>query len=278
MTIPTYSLNNKTQIPSLGLGVWQIEDGQPTIQAVKAAIDSGYRLIDTAAVYGNEQGVGQAIAEFDIDRSDLFITTKLWNSHQGKELTRSAFDASLHKLGLDYVDLYLIHWPTPARDKYVETWHELESIYNEGKAKAIGVSNFHQEHIEKLLANSTVAPAVNQIELHPYFQQRELVEYCRAHDIQVESWSPLGGTGSKLLSDPVINELATRYGKNAAQIIIRWHIQKGFVVIPKSSHPDRIRQNGEVFDFELTDEDMSNIDNLDQNARKGPNPDTMNVS
>lgn len=265
-------------MPRFGLGVWQMSEGDEVEKAVLAALEAGYRLIDTAAVYGNEAGVGEAIRKSGIPRDEIFITTKLWNSDQGKEHTRKAFDESLRKLGVDYVDLYLIHWPVPAKGLYVETWKELEKIYAEGKAKAIGVSNFQLEHLDTLLATAEVTPAVNQIELHPRFPQAELRDYCANKGIHIESWSPIGGSRGNLLDDPLLKRIGDAYGKTPAQVVIRWHLQHGLIVIPKSSNPDRIRQNIDVFDFELNDEDMSQIDSLDRQERQGPNPSTMNVS
>lgn len=274
--IPTITLNNDIVLPQLGLGVWQTKDGSEVRDAVHAAVEAGYRLIDTASMYGNEKGIGEAIVTANIPREQLFVTTKLWNSDQGYDATLKAFNASLERLKLDYIDLYLIHWPMPALDKYVETWQAFEEIYASGRAKAIGVCNFNQEHLEKLLDATNIVPVVNQIELHPRLQQRELRAYCASKGIQVESWSPLGGTGGSLLSDPILASIAFKHNKSPAQIVIRWHIQEGLVVIPKSTHPDRIRQNIEVFDFELDNDDMSRIGNLNTNTRRGPDPTTMN--
>ena len=276
--IPFVQLNNDIAMPQFGLGVWQMTDGEEVEVAVLAALDAGYRLIDTAAVYGNEAGVGEAIRKSGIPREEIFITTKLWNSDQGKENVRKAFNASLERLGLDYVDLYLIHWPVPSKGLYVETWKELEQIYKDGKARAIGVSNFHPEHLDALLAECEIVPAVNQIELHPRFPQHELRDYCADKGIHIESWSPIGGSKGNLLENPVLQQIGDAHGKTPAQVVIRWHIQNGLIVIPKSSNPDRIRQNIDVFDFELTDEDMEQINALDANERQGPNPAAMNNS
>jgi 2,5-diketo-D-gluconate reductase A len=276
MTIPTVQLNNGVSMPQLGLGVWQTKDGDQVINAVHSAIDAGYRLIDTAAMYGNEKGIGQAIRSASVPRDKLFVTTKLWNSDQGYDNTLKAFDASLDRLGLEYLDLYLIHWPTPAQDKYVDTWRAFEHIYASGRVKAIGVCNFHVPHLEKLLDHATILPAVNQIELHPRLQQQAIRDYCASKSIQVESWSPIGGTGGNLLDDPTLGAIATRHHRSPAQIVIRWHIQLGLVVIPKSTHPDRIVQNAQVFDFELSDADMATIAALNTDTRRGPDPDTMN--
>ena len=276
--IPSVELNNGVTMPQFGLGVWQMNEGDEVEEAVLAALKAGYRLIDTAAVYGNEEGVGEAIRKSGVPREEIFVTTKLWNSDQGKDSVRQAFDKSLERLGLDYVDLYLIHWPVPAKGLYVETWKEMEKIYADGKARAIGVSNFHPEHLNALLAEAEVVPAVNQIELHPRFPQQILRDYCADKNIHVESWSPIGGSRGSLLEDPILKRIGNKYGKTPAQVVIRWHIQHGLIVIPKSANPDRIRQNVDIFDFELSDEDMTEIDGLDRAERQGPNPDTMNAS
>lgn len=271
-------LNNGVLMPRLGLGVWQAKDGTEVESAVAAAIDSGYRLIDTAAVYGNEAGVGRAIAASSVPRDEIFVTTKLWNADHGYANTLAAFEKSLARLNLDYVDLYLIHWPVPARDKYIETWRALENLYADGKVKAIGVSNFSPAHLERLMTASTVVPAVNQIELHPYFSQTKTRQYCQQNGIAVESWSPLGGAGSSLLNDPAIKSLAERYSKTTAQIIIRWHLQNDLIVIPKSVHADRIKQNNDVYDFALDRADMKLIDDLNSDRRVGPDPDSANFT
>jgi 2,5-diketo-D-gluconate reductase A len=268
------TLNNGVKMPQFGLGVYQVEDGAEVEQAVTAAIDAGYRHIDTAALYGNEIGVGNAVKKSSVPREELFITTKLWNTDQGYDLALDAFEGSLEKLGLDYVDLYLIHWPSPHRGLYVETWRAFEELYAQGRVKAIGVSNFHPEHLDVLLEQATIVPMVNQVELHPYLQQREIVAYDKAHDIHTESWSPIGGGGGSLLDDPIFAVIGDVYGKSPAQVVIRWHIQHGFIVIPKSSNPTRIAQNVDVFDFELSDTDMAAIDNLNKDERVGPDPRT----
>ena len=283
---PQVTLNNGTTMPQFGLGVWQAKDGQEVKQAVLDAIAAGYRLIDTAAVYGNESGVGEAIKECGVPRNELFITTKLWNADQGDyETVNKAFETSLQKLGLDYVDLYLIHWPVPARGKYVETWQALERIYTDGRAKAIGVCNFKAHHLEEILKVATVTPVVNQIELHPRFPQAETREFCDHHDIIVESWSPIGGSGAgwgsngeelKLLDEPVLMSIGNKYAKSPAQVVIRWHLQNKLIVIPKSVHKERIIENLNVFDFELDEADMEAIAGLETGKRIGADPDSAN--
>jgi 2,5-diketo-D-gluconate reductase A len=275
---PMITLNNGVDMPQLGLGVWQAKDGAEVERAVTTAIDSGYRLIDTAAVYGNEEGVGRAIAASNVPREELFITTKLWNADHGYDNTLKAFEKSLARLGLDYVDLYLIHWPVPAKDKYIDTWRALEKLYADGKIRAIGVSNFTVEYLERLLNETTIVPAVNQIELHPRMTQGRLRAYCAHNDIAIESYSPLGGTGGDLLDEPTLTKLADTYGKSPAQIVLRWHIQHGLIVIPKSVTPERIKQNIDVFDFELSDDDMTTIDHLNNDTRIGSDPETANFT
>ncbi len=272
MTHPTVTLNDGTKIPQLGLGVWKAVDGDEVKNAVAVAIRSGYRLIDTAAVYKNETGVGAGIAASGVPRDELYITTKLWNSDQGAANVRPALLESLQKLGLDYVDLYLIHWPTPARDLYVETWKELEKLREAGLVRSIGVSNFHIEHLEELRRHGLSTPAVNQIELHPGFGQQEL----RNNGIAIESWSPLG-QGGDLLSDSTIKSIADAHEKTSAQVILRWHLQHGLIVIPKSVNDARIQENFNVFDFTLSDTDMRSIDALENGKRLGPNPESMNI-
>jgi len=264
------TLRNGVKMPWLGLGVWQVKDGEEAVSAVKAAIAAGYRSIDTAAAYRNEDGVGQAIRESGIDRQQLFVTTKVWNADQGYESTLAAFEASRGKLGLDYLDLYLIHWP--GQDKYKDTWRALEKLYADGLVRAIGVSNFHPHHLEELMKDCKVVPMVNQVEFHPLLQQRELRAYCAQHNIQLEAWSPLM---QGKLDLPVLQELAAKYGKSPAQIVVRWDLQHGVVTIPKSIREARIRENSDVFDFELSAEDMARIDGLDANHRFGPDPDTV---
>ena len=276
---PSVLLNNGIPMPQLGLGVWQTADGAEVESAVKAALDAGYRLIDTAALYGNEGGVGNAIRESGVPREELFVTTKLWNSDQGDEQTvRAAFNKSLETLGLDYIDLYLIHWPMPAKGLYVETWKTLEKLYQEEKVRAIGVSNFQPEHLEKLISETNIVPAINQIELHPYLPQHETRAICEQHGIAVESWSPIGGSRGNLLQDDSVVAIAKAHGKSPAQVIIRWHIQNGLIVIPKSVRRERIEQNIDVFDFDLTPDDMEHLAALENGTRMGPDPATLNTA
>lgn len=260
-------------MPQIGLGVWQASIGEAK-EAVAEALKCGYRLIDTAAAYMNEEDVGAAIAEGGIPREELFITTKLWNRDHANGNYRAALETSLKKLGLDHIDLYLIHWPLPSFDNYVAAWKELEQLRDEGLIRSIGVSNFEPEHLERLAHETTTVPAVNQIELHPGFNQEELRTYCDEHGIVIESWSPIGGQVGSLLSDPKLAKIASVHSKTPAQIVIRWHLQLGFVVIPKSVRAEHIRENFDVFDFELSDEEMATVSDL-EGERQGPNPHTM---
>ncbi|MDQ0254722.1 diketogulonate reductase-like aldo/keto reductase [Evansella vedderi] len=266
------TLNNGVKMPQLGFGVFKVKDGSIATEAVKKAIEVGYRSIDTAAIYKNENGVGQGIKDSGINREELFITTKVWNGDQGYEKTLKAFEESLEKLGLDYVDLYLIHWPMPNVDKYVDTYKALEKLYEDGRVRAIGVCNFQIPHLERLLNECKVKPVLNQVELHPYFSQKELRDFCEKHEIFVESWGPLM-QGGEVLNHKLIKDLAASYGKTPAQVIIRWHLQNNLIVIPKSVTPSRIEENFDVFDFELSSEDMMKINGLNQNKRIGANPD-----
>ncbi|MER6847587.1 aldo/keto reductase [Streptomyces flaveolus] len=272
-TVPTVTLNNGVEIPQLGFGVFQVPDAETTA-AVSAALEAGYRSIDTAAIYGNEAGVGRALADSGIARDDLFVTTKLWNADQGYDATLNAFETSLDKLGLDHVDLYLIHWPTPARDLYRESWKAIEKLVADGRIRAAGVSNFQPAHLERLIAGSDLVPAVNQVELHPGLQQRELRAAHARLGIVTEAWSPLAQ--GAVLKDEAITTIAARHGKSAAQVVLRWHLQLGNVVIPKSVTPARIRENLDVFDFTLTDDEMTAIAGLDRDLRTGPHPDELN--
>jgi diketogulonate reductase-like aldo/keto reductase len=273
-SVPAVTLNNGVAIPQLGFGVFQIPDDE-TATAVGSALEAGYRSIDTAAIYGNERGVGRALAASELPRDEIFVTTKLWNSEQGYDSTLAAFDASLAKLGLDQVDLYLIHWPTPARDLYVDTWRAFEKLLADGRTRAIGVSNFTIGHLRRLFDETGVVPAVNQVELHPRFQQRELRAFHAEHGIATEAWSPLA-QGGDLLADPALAAIAERHGRTPAQVVLRWHLQLDNVVIPKSATPARIRENFDLFDFTLTDEDLTAIGALDRGERIGPDPDPGN--
>lgn len=273
--VPPIILNNGVEMPQLGFGVWQVPDDEAE-QAVATALESGYRSIDTAAIYGNEEGTGKAIATSGIPREELFVTTKLWNSDQGYDSTLRAFDTSLEKLGLDYLDLYLIHWPLPTRGKYIDTYKAFEKLYTNGRIKAIGVSNFYPEYLEQLIEATSVIPAVNQIELHPHLQQHAVREYHAQQGIATEAWSPLG-SGKGLLEVPAIVAIAQKHNRTPAQIVLRWHIQLGNVVIPKSVTPSRIKENIDVFDFSLDTEDIAAISALNEDRRLGPDPATFDM-
>jgi 2,5-diketo-D-gluconate reductase A len=268
-TVPRVALNDGNTMPQLGLGVWQIPN--ETVGAtVETALEAGYRSIDTAALYRNEAGVGAALAACGLPRGELFVTTKLWNSDQGYDAALRAFDDSARKLRLDYVDLYLIHWPSPARPRYVETWRAFEKLHADGRVRSIGVSNFHISHLRKLLEQAEIVPAVNQIELHPNLPQTDLRAYHARHGITTEAWSPLAR--GKLLRDKTITGLAQKYGKTPAQLVLRWHIEQGIVVIPKSATPSRIRENIDVFDFELAPDDLAALADLNTGRRAGLDP------
>ncbi|GGG72964.1 aldo/keto reductase [Paenibacillus radicis (ex Gao et al. 2016)] len=271
----TTNLHNGVKMPWFGLGVFKVEEGSSTVESVKSAIRNGYRSIDTAAIYQNETGVGQgikeALAENGLSREELFVTSKVWNDDQGYESTLAAYETSLQKLGLEYLDLYLVHWP--GKDKYKETWRALETLYKEGRVKAIGVSNFHIHHLEELLKDAEIIPMVNQVELHPSLSQQELRDYCAAKDIQIEAWSPL--MQGQLLDNPVLTEIGAKHGKSVAQVILRWDLQHGIVTIPKSIKENRIVENASIFDFELSAEEVARIDALNENRRVGPDPDTL---
>ncbi|PGL70716.1 aldo/keto reductase [Bacillus sp. AFS055030] len=268
-------LNNGLEMPVIGLGVFQVEDGQVVIDSVKAAIRNGYRSIDTAAIYQNEEGVGQgireALEENGLKREDLFITSKVWNADLGYQSTLDAFELSLKKLGLDYLDLYLIHWPVEG--KYVESWKALETLYKNGKVKAIGMSNFQIHHLKEVMANAEIMPMINQVELHPMLSQVELREFLKENSIQVEAWAPL--MQGQLFDNETLLQIANKHNKSIAQVVLRWHLQNGVVIIPKSIKEHRIQENANIFDFELTEEDMNQINSLNQNHRVGPDPDNF---
>ena len=266
------TLNDGAAIPQLGLGVWQV-DPAITAEVVGWGIEAGYRLIDTAEGYGNEEGVGQAIRTAAVPRSELFITSKLRNGGHQRDAALRSFDDTMRKLGIEQLDMFLIHWPIPSRDRYVEAWKTLIELRDAGRIRSIGVSNFNLDHLERIIGETGVTPAVNQIELHPRFQQRDKREFHASHDIRIESWSPLGS--GRLLKDPTIGGIARKHGKSAAQTIIRWHLQEGLIVIPKSIHKERIAANFEVFDFELDAEDLETIKGMDSpDGRIGSNPAT----
>lgn len=273
MTVPTIALNDGHTIPQLGFGVFKV-DPDETERIVSDALEVGYRHIDTAAVYGNEVGVGRAIEKSGIPRDELFITTKLWNSDQGTQSAFDAIDLSLEKLGLDQVDLYLIHWPRPDLDRYVETWLALEQIREDGKTRSIGVSNFHRPHLERIIAESGTVPAVDQIELHPAFAQRELRAFSEPLGIRTEAWGPLGQGKYDLFAESAVADAAAAHGVSPAQVVIRWHLQQGIIVFPKSNSRARMSENFDVFGFELTDAEVAAIDALDRGQRVGSDPDT----
>ncbi|MGH3834782.1 MAG: aldo/keto reductase [Pseudonocardiaceae bacterium] len=267
------TLNNGVQIPQLGFGVFQVP-AEETERVVSTALETGYRSIDTAAAYGNEEGVGRAIASCGLPRDEIFVTTKLWNAHHGYDQALRAFDASARRLGLDIVDLYLIHWPVPTADRYVETWKALEKLASDGRVRAIGVSNFTADHLRRLIAETGTVPAVNQVELHPYFPQTELRAVHAEHGIVTEAWSPLA-QGGELLSDATITRLADRHGVTPAQVVLRWHLQTGNIVIPKSVTPARIRENFDTPNFELSPDDLAAIAALNTGRRLGADPATF---
>lgn len=270
--VPSVLLNTGASMPQVGFGVFLVSPGEaPSV--VAAALEAGYRSVDTAAAYGNEEAVGTALRKSGLPREELFVTTKLRNADHGYDRALRAFDASLAALGLDYVDLYLIHWPQPARGLYVETWRALERVHAEGRARAIGVSNFLVPHLERLLAECDVVPAVNQIELHPGLQQGELRAFHAEHGILTEAWSPLAK--GEVLGEPAIVRAARKHGRTPAQVVLRWHLQLGNVVIPKSVSPERLRENIDLFSFELDEEDLAEIAKLDTGTRIGPHPETF---
>ncbi len=267
----TVTLNNGVQMPGFGLGVYKVEDDEVAAASVESALKHGYRSIDTASFYQNERGVGKGIRESGVPRKEIFVTSKVWNDEQGYDSTLKAFEASLEKLGLDYLDLYLIHWPV--KDKYKETWKAMEKLYEEGKVRAIGVSNFHVHHLQDLMDDSTVKPVINQVEYHPHLTQEQLKAFCEQEDIQLEAWSPL--KRGRILDEPVLTEIATKYNKTAAQVILRWDVQQNVVTIPKSTHEHRIKENAAIFDFELTTDEMEQINSLNKDDRAGTNPDSF---
>lgn len=266
-----WELSNSVEMPYLGLGVYKATDGKEVINAIHSAFDAGYRHIDTAAIYFNEEGVGKAVNQSFIDRKDIFVTSKVWNNNQGYKLTLKAFDESMKRLNLDYLDLYLVHWPVVG--KYKETWKALEYLYKQGRVRAIGVSNFLIHHLDDLLSDAEIVPMVNQVEFHPRVVQQDLLNYCALKNIQFEAWSPL--MQGEFTNIDTFKTLADKYSKTPAQIILRWNLQKGVVTIPKSVNKDRIFENGNLFDFELSVDDISLIDSLDRNERMGAHPDSF---
>ena len=269
---PLITLSDGNRIPQLGLGVYKVAD-DTAARIVEGAIDAGYRHIDTAKLYFNEAGVGAGVRASGIAREEIFVTTKVWNDDQGYDQTLRAFDTSLGLLGMDYVDLYLIHWPAPKQNLYLDTWRALETLKREGRARSIGVSNFNRPHLENLLANSSETPVINQIELQPWLQQRELREFGAAHGITTEAWSPLAR--GRVLGDPTLESIGEKHGRSSAQVVLRWHIQQKLVVIPKSNSIERIRENSRVFDFELDATDLAAIAALETGERTGSNPDAV---
>ncbi|MEM6262031.1 MAG: aldo/keto reductase [Bacteroidota bacterium] len=266
-----FQLHNGVNMPALGLGVYKSKDGQEVQQAIHWAIEAGYRHIDTAKIYGNERGVGEAIRNSTIPREELFVVSKVWNSDQGYDSTLKAFDTSLNLLGLEYMDLYLIHWPV--KGKYLDTWGAMEKLYRSGKVRAIGVSNFMQHHLQDVITAGTIVPMVNQMEFHPRLVQQSLLEFCRNHQIQYEAWSPI--MKGKVLDIPLLQELGDRYDKSPVQVTLKWALQKGVVVIPKSVNEHRIQANADLFDFELSADEMQQINALDRGERIGPDPDNF---
>jgi 2,5-diketo-D-gluconate reductase A len=271
--VPTITLNNGVEIPQLGFGVFQIEP-ENTREATLKALEVGYRHIDTAEMYGNEKEVGQAVRESGIDRGEIFVTSKLNNGYHDPDDAMRAFQQSLDVLDIGHIDLFLVHWPLPGVGDFVETWKAMERMYEGGDVRAVGVSNFKQHHLNRLFAEATVVPAVNQIEIHPYLTQDDLRDFDREHGIATEAWSPIAQ--GKVLKEPVLVRIAERLGVSTAQVTLRWHIQRGDIVFPKSVTPERVQENFEIFDFELTGADMADITALNRNERTGPDPDTFN--
>jgi 2,5-diketo-D-gluconate reductase A len=272
-SIPTLTSNNGVQIPQVGLGVFLVPETQ-TYDVVSTALMLGYRHVDTASAYGNEVQVGRAVAESGLDRQDVFVTSKCWNDEQGYDQALRAFDASLQRLGMDYLDLYLIHWPAPRQDRYVDTWRALEKLQADGRVRAIGVSNFKVPHLERLLAETDVVPAVNQVELHPWLQQGPLRDFHSGHGILTEAWAPIARGGSHL-TDPTLVRIAERHGVSPAQVILRWQLDVGNIAIPKSVNRDRMAANLDLFSFSLDEDDHARIAGLDDGTRTGPDPDTF---
>lgn len=268
----TLTLSNEVQIPRIGLGVFKMEEGSEVTDAVRWAIEGGYKSIDTAKVYANEAGVGNAIRDTGIERKDIFVTTKVWNSDQGYDRTIRAYEKSLSELGFDYVDLYLVHWPV--KGKYTDSWRALETLYNEGRIRAIGVSNFLVHHLEDVMGSGDIVPMVNQVEFHPRLQQPELQAFCQDNGVQLEAWSPI--MKGRVMEIPELVEIGNRHDKNPVQITLRWLYQKDIIAIPKSARKARIESNVDIFDFELNDQEMSVIENLDEGVRVGPDPDNFN--
>jgi 2,5-diketo-D-gluconate reductase A len=274
-SVPNLVLNNGVEIPQLGYGVFKVPADE-TRRAVTTALDAGYRHIDTARLYDNEAEVGEAVRESGLLRDEVFVTTKVWSTDQGYDNTMRAFDASMRRLGFDVLDLYLIHWPTPARDRYVETWRAMEKLYMDGRIRAIGVSNFQPDHLRRLLDRCEVVPVINQVELHPYLQQHEVRKTDEQLGVLTEAWSPIA-RGGALLADPTITGLADKHGRTPAQVVLRWHIELGHVVIPKSVTPSRMEENLDIFGFSLDEDDMAAIARLDRGERTGPDPDQQNA-
>jgi 2,5-diketo-D-gluconate reductase A len=273
MSVPNVVLNNGIEIPQLGFGVWRVPS-EETQEVVELALEAGYRHIDTAKLYGNEDGVGAAIRASGLDRDQVFVTSKVWNDDQGYDDTLRAFDVTMKELGFDVLDLYLIHWPVPSKGLAADTWRAMEKLYHDGRIRAIGVSNFHAHHLEALMGTAEVRPTVNQVELHPYHQQRDVRDANDRLEVATEAWSPLA-KGRELLEDPVVVEIATRHGRTPAQVVLRWHLQHGTIVIPKSVTPSRIKENIDVFDFELDPDEILAVNGLNRDARIGAHPDEM---